>query len=171
MVLNKTIFALGIILTSSLSAQAVQADGHVMPAPNGITLPEGYKDWRVISMSHRTDHKSVRVILGNDIAVDAARSNKTSPWPDGSVLAKLVWKQKNEEFWPAAIAPDEFIHAEFMFKDNEKYKDTGGWGYARWLGLEQKPYGKDKEFVQECYSCHLPVKARDYVFTTPAVLP
>jgi len=169
--LNKNIFAIAVTLISAFSAQALQADGHVMPAPNGITLPEGYKDWRVISTSHRTDHHSLRVILGNDMAIEAARSNKTNPWPDGAILAKLVWKEKAEEFWPAAIAPDEFIHAEFMIKDSEKYKDTDGWGYARWLGLEQKPYGKDKDFVQECHSCHLPVKARDYVFSTPVSLP
>ena len=162
---------MGITLLGGLSVQSLQAGEGVMPAPNGISLPEGYKDWRVISASHRIDHESVRVILGNDVAIDAARANKTNPWPEGSVLAKLVWKQKDEEFWPAAIAPDEFIHAEFMIKDSEKYKDTGGWGYARWLGLDQKPYGKDKDFVQECYSCHLPVKARDYVFTTPVSLP
>ena len=58
-----------------------------------------------------------------------------------------------------------------MMKDSKPFKDTGGWGYARWLGMEQKPYGKDANFVQECVGCHTPVKDRDWVFTHPIKLP
>jgi hypothetical protein len=163
--------AIGMALLAGVSTLPVLADNHVKPAPNGISLPEGYKDWRIISQSHRTDNNTVRIILGNDIAVEAARSDNIRPWPKGSILAKLVWKQKSKEFWPTAIAPDTFVHAEFMFKDEDRYKDTGGWGYARWLGMDQVPYGKDKDFVQECFACHTPVKANDYVFTTVAPLP
>jgi len=151
--------------------QPLFAGDSVKPAPNGITLPAAYKDWRVISISHRTDNKTLRTILGNDVAVKAARAGNTRPWPNGSILGKLVWKQKAKESWPAAIAPDKFVHAEFMVKDSEKFKSTGGWGYARWLGLDQKPYGKDKNFAQECMNCHTPVKDNDWVFTKPAVMP
>lgn len=171
MKLNKYTQTICIALFAVTTTLPVLADNHVNPAPNGITLPEAYKDWRIISQSHRTDNNTVRIILGNDIAVQAARSDNIRPWPKGSILAKLVWKQKTEEFWPTAIAPDKFVHAEFMIKDSEIYKDTGGWGFARWLGMEQTPYGKDKDFAQECYTCHIPVKDRDYVFTTVAPLP
>ena len=51
----------------------------IPPAPNGIDLPQDYKDWRVIASSHRTDNNTLRVILGNDIAVEAARSGATKP--------------------------------------------------------------------------------------------
>ena len=68
------------------------AGGTVPAAPNGIALPEGYQDWKVISSSHREDNKTLRVILGNDVAIRAARSGETNPWPDGSILGKLVWK-------------------------------------------------------------------------------
>ena len=160
-----------IFLSLATISQSLFADTTIKPAPNGITLPEAYKDWRVISISHRTDNHSLRTILGNDIAVAAARAGNTNPWPKGTILGKLVWKQKAEEHWPTAIAPDKFVHAEFMFKDSEKYKSTGGWGYARWLGLDQKPYGKDSDFAQECVACHTPVKGNDWVFTTPAAMP
>jgi len=158
-------------LTIALASQPLSASESIKPAPNGITLPEAYKDWKVISMSHRTDNNTLRTILGNEIAVKAARAGKTRPWPKGSILGKLVWKQKAEEHWPSAIAPDKFVHAEFMIKDNEKYKKTGGWGYARWVGLDQKPYGNDKDFALECMGCHTPVKDNDWVFTTPAIMP
>ena len=143
----------------------------VAPAPNGITLPEGYRDWRLLASSYRSDNNTQRVILGNDVAIEAVADGKTNPWPDGAILAKLVWKNESIKEWPAAIAPGKFVHAEFMMKDSKKYTSTGGWGFARWLGTEQKPYGKDETFVQECFNCHLPVKSKDYVFTSPAALP
>lgn len=161
------ILALGFTTTLSF----VNAAGHAkkaQPSPEGIKLPEKYKDWKVISASHRVDNKSMRIILGNDIAIKASRAKQTNPWPNGSILGKLVWKQTAEENWPTAIAPKEFIHAEFMIKDAVKYKANGtGWGWARWLGKEQKPYPES----QSCIACHTPVKGKDWVFTTPIDLP
>ena len=163
-----SLVALIAVLTGSvqpLSALAVDA------APNGITLPAGYKDWRLISVSDRTDNGTLRAILGNDIAIQAARAGKTNPWPDGTVFAKLVWKAGKHEKWDSAMVPGNFVHAEFMTKDAGQYAATGGWGFARWLGMEQKPYGMDAGFVQECFGCHTPVKDNDYVFTHPVKLP
>ena len=150
-----------------LSAAAAAAE----PAPNGIQLPEGYRDWRVIAVSHRTDNNTVRAIVGNDAAVKAARDGKTSPWPDGAVIGKLVWKAVKHEVWEAAIVPGDLVHVEFMVKDAKKYAETGGWGFGRWLGKDQKPYGKDAAFVQECFVCHTPMQKADYVFTKLAPLP
>ncbi len=161
-------------LTSFLGATCLSFNAYaaeVKPSLNGIELPKDYKDWKVISQSHRIDNHSVRIIIGNDIAVKAAREKRTNPWPKGAILGKLAWKQKIDENWDKAIVPDKFIHAEFMFKDSEKYASTGGWGYARWVGLDQKPYGANKQFHQECFACHTPVKDRDYVYTTPVTLP
>jgi hypothetical protein len=149
-----------------------QAGAGVVPAaPNGINLPEGYKNWRVLAVSHRGDNNTLRAILGNDAAVKAARERRTNPWPDGAILAKLVWKDATHEHWPTATVPGAFVHAEFMVKDSVRYTATGGWGFARWLGMEQKPYGKDEAFAEECFGCHTPMRDNDYVFTAPAVLP
>lgn len=143
----------------------------VEPAPNGITMPEGYRDWPVLAVHYRPDNDTLRAVLGNDVAQKAAREGKTNPWPEGTTFAKLVWKAVKHDRWETAVIPGEFVHAEFMTKAAEKYASTGGWGYARWLGMEQKPYGKDADFVQECLGCHTPVKDRDYVFTHPVQLP
>jgi len=160
-----------IVFSTVLGTAAWAGNSSVAVAPNGIALPEGYKDWRVISVSHRTDNNTMRAIVGNDKAVEAARKGETNPWPDGSVLGKLVWKAEIDANWAAATVPGKFVHAEFMIKEAKKYEATGGWGFARWLGEDQKPYGKDASFVQECYGCHTPVKGNDYVFTHPAKLP
>lgn len=158
-------------LTMALSGAGLAQNAKPAPSPNGIELPAGYKNWRLISVAHRTDKPTLRAVLGNDIAIDAARSGKTNPWPDGAILAKLVWKDRQHPQWATATVPGEFVHAEFMFKDSKKYAATGGWGWARWVGMEQKPYGKDANLAQECVACHQPVKGNDLVFTKPVALP
>jgi len=162
-----------VLVTAGLAGTVpmLSAGERVEPAPNGIELPAGYQDWRVISSSHREDNKTLRVILGNDAAVQAARDGNINPWPDGAVLGKLVWKDSSHPAWEKATVPGEFVHAEFMIKDAQRYPDTGGWGFARWTGLDQQPYGKDASFVQECFGCHTPVKDNDYVFTHPSAMP
>lgn len=162
------------ILLSLFSAISFAEDNDIKTKPNleGLELPEKYKDWRVISASHRTDNKTIRIILGNDVAIKASRSNQTKPWPEGTILGKLVWKQTAEKNWPTAISPEEFIHAEFMYKDTKKFKSNGtGWGWARWLGKGQEPYGDKNDLNQSCIACHTPVKGNDWVYTIPVQLP
>jgi len=144
------------------------ANDNSISSSHGVPYPEGWQNWATIAVSHRTDNKTMRVILGNDIAVKAARAGQTNPWPDGAIIGKTVWKDTQLEFWKAATAPGKFVHAEFMFKDSKKYAKSHGWGWARWVGLTQKPFEKG---MQVCISCHTPVKGRDWVFTDPASLP
>ncbi len=141
------------------------------PAPNGIALPKDYRDWRVISVSERTDSNTMRVIIGNDVAVAAARAGRTSPWPEGAVLGKVVWKPVKDGLWPAANVPGEVVHVEFMAKDSKQFASTGTWGYSRWRGMDLQPHGKDASFAQECFGCHTAAKGKDYVFTRPAAIP
>jgi len=139
------------------------------PDPShGISYPTGWESWAAIAVSHRTDNNTIRVILGNEVAVKAARSGVTNPWPDGSILGKVVWKDTQLENWKAATVPGELVHAEFMFRESEKYSETHGWGWARWVGLEQTPFNKG---AQVCISCHTPVQDRNWVFTDPAPFP
>ena len=147
------------------------ADDVPPPSPNGIAFPSGYQDWRVIGVSHRLDNETMRAILGNDVAIEAARAGQTKPWPDGAVLAKVVVKQRNDDNWPDAIVPADWVHVEIMVKDSERYASTLDWGFARWLGAAKTPYGEDAGFAQECVGCHEPLADRDYVFTTPIDFP
>lgn len=166
--MNKHLKNMIIILVSGVSAKVGAADIEV--SPNGIPFPADYINWSVISTSHRVDNKTLRVIMGNDIAVKAARSGQINPWPKGAMLGKVVWKEGTDKHWPTAVVPKKFVHAEFMLKDADKYKSTGGWGYARWKGKDLKAYGKDASFASECVACHTPVKGQDWVFTRPAPL-
>lgn len=171
--LDKLILKLVFIVVCSMTATspALSQSVTVAPAPNGIEIPKNYKNWQILGVSHRTDKDSLRIILANPIAYKAATESQTNPWPDGSMIAKLAWKDSTHPNFAAATVPGELAHVEFMIRDNLKFADTNGWGYARWLGMEQKPYGKDANFAQECSTCHLQAKETGYVFTRKAPLP
>jgi hypothetical protein len=165
-ILAVTAVALCVAVSTSGRAMAQAA-----PAPNGIALPADYKDWRAISVSQRTDNNTLRVILGNDIALKAARSGSTNPWPDGAALGKVVWKLDKDPSWQPATIPGELVHVEIMVRDSRKHAATGNWGYARWRGMALQPHGENAGFAQECFACHTAVKGKDYVFTRPAPMP
>ena len=139
-------------------------------ATNGIALITGYRNWEVIAPSYREDKNHIRVILGNPAAIKAMKEN-IRPFPDGSVMAKVAWNAVKHPKFPAATVPGAFSQVEFMIKNSAKFRETGGWGFARFVGNELKPYGKNSSFVMECFGCHQPVKGNDYVFTGFAAVP
>jgi hypothetical protein len=132
---------------------------------NGLSFDPSFECWTLLSITDRGDNNSFRFILGNEVAVKAAQTGNISPWPDGSRFAKIAWQQ---ELGPdGLIHPGKFIQVELMVKNAREYKDTEGWGWGRWRGLDLKPYGNDAHFVNECTGCHQPLRGNDYVYTMP----
>ena len=148
----------------------------------GITIPDGYRDWRLISVNHLAGAggklKQVRAQLGNDIAIKAFREGKL-PFPDGTVIAALHWNEASSEennkvldigFPGVGLQSSVAQSAEnvqFMVKDLKKYAETGGWGFADFKN--GKPDNEDLH--KTCFPCHQPAKDRDYVFTRYAPTP
>jgi hypothetical protein len=137
----------------------------VKPELNGLAFMPDYRDWSPISCTERWDNGTMRVIMGNPVAVKAVNEGHTNPWPDGSAFAKVDWKQLLRP--SGEIEPGEFVQVELMVKDKDRYSATDGWGWGRWKGEQLRPYGKDAAFVTECMHCHQPMKERDFVFTMP----
>jgi hypothetical protein len=165
--MKKTSFFV-LCLAGSLAAVAYVS---VPPAaPNGITLVDGYRSWQVIAPSFRPDKEHIRLIMGNEAAVRACREGQR-PFPDGAIFAKIAWSARKHPDFPAAVIPGPFAQVEFMIKDSRKFKATGGWGFARFVGKELQPYGRDAGFARECFSCHEPVAGNDFVFTSWAGIP
>jgi Haem-binding domain/Cytochrome P460 len=137
----------------------------VNPEFNGFPFDPAFESWKPISTTDRGDNNTFRFILGNDVAVKAAQSGNISPWPDGARLAKIAWQQ---QLGPDGLVhPGKFVQVELMLKDAQRYKDTEGWGWGRWRGMDLTPYGKDATFVNECTGCHRPLRGNDYVYTLP----
>ncbi len=137
----------------------------VQTAPNGIPFPSGYKNWKAISSTDRTDQNTLKIVLGNDVAIRAIADHNISPWPEGTVLAKVSWQQKPDQY--GVTRTGKFGHVGFLIKNSRKFASTAGWGWAQWTGLELKPFGKDANFARECVACHAPLRRNDYVFTAP----
>jgi hypothetical protein len=137
----------------------------VSPEFNGFLFAPGFEGWKLISTTDRGDNNTFRFILGNDIAFRSAQSGHISPWPDGSEFAKIAWQQVTGA--DGLVHPGAFIQVELMLKDARRFRQTDGWGWGRWRGVNLRPYGKDAHFVDECTSCHQPVRGDDYVYTLP----
>lgn len=138
----------------------------VKPEFNGVAYNPDYKNWRVISSTDRFDNKTMREILGNNVAVKAIAEGHINPWPDGTMFAKVAWQQSAPDA-QGVVKTGAFVQVELMIKDATKYASTEGWGFGRWRGADLKPYGKDAGFQNECTGCHAPMAKNDYVYTMP----
>jgi hypothetical protein len=137
----------------------------VHPEPGGFAFDPTFEGWKLLSTTDRGDNYTMRFILGNDIAIKAARAGNISPWPAGVRFAKVAWQQQPGS--DGLVHPGHFVQVELMDKDAKQYKDTDGWGWGRWLGLDLKPFGNDPAYTNSCTGCHLPVRGSDYVYTLP----
>jgi len=144
----------------------------------GVTVPAGYRDWKVISIARlRTDKvDQLRAQLGNDIAIKAFKEGKL-PFPDGSMIAALHWNYVPSEANDKALAgafpgaqsfvAGPAVNVQFMVKDSKKYAASGGWGFADFK--DGKP--GDKALHEACFPCHQPAKDHDFVFAHYAGTP
>ncbi len=155
---------------SEMPAAAAQAKPPVdlaatSPEPGGLAFDPTFEGWKLLSTTDRGDNYTLRFILGNKVAIDAARAGNVSPWPEDARFAKIAWQQRMGS--DGLIHPGAFVQVELMDKGAERYKSTDGWGWGRWRGLDLKPYGKDANYITECTGCHLPVRGNDFVYTLP----
>ena len=62
-------------------------------ALNGIAYIPDYKNWQVVSASERFDNGTMRLILGNPIAIKAIREHNIAPWPQGATFQRLLLRK------------------------------------------------------------------------------
>jgi hypothetical protein len=146
--------AIGLTMFAALPFALGHAEDGASPT-FGIILPARYRDWKLVSVAHEE----------GDIAIQAYREGKL-PFPDGTIIARLAWsylpsEENNKVFGRTqsfVVGPP--TNVQFMVKDAKKYAPTGGWGFA------QFDDGKPANIVvNDCFSCHVPVKDRDFIFT------
>jgi len=145
----------------------------------GVTVPPGYRDWKLIAVKHPTvgdKADQLRAQLGNEIAIKAFREG-TIPFPDGSMIAALHWTRVLSDK-DTKVIDGQFpeaqsfiigapVNVQFMVKDSKKYAATGGWGFADFTnGMPG-----DRKLHEACFPCHGPAKDHDFVFTRYASTP
>jgi mono/diheme cytochrome c family protein len=159
---------------AAVSAQ----DKYALKIPNGLAFSEfrGYEAWSVISLSHNGDR--LAAILGNPVMINAYKAGipgNGRPFPDGAKMAKVHWNAKVNVGEPGGpTVPDTQHDVDFMVKDSNRFRDSGGWGYGVFEYLpasdkfrlgnltDKPPQGNDAKCG---FACHTAVKTKDYVFT------
>ena len=157
-------------IAAAVIASWVPASGHADEEASpiyGITIPQGYRDWKLISVTHEEGaFDQLRAQLGNDIAIKAYREGKL-PFPDGAIIVALHWKrvpsdEDNKVFGKVqAFVAGSAVNTQVMVKDSKKYAASGGWGFADFN--DGKP--SDEAVHKACFACHQPAKDHDFVYT------
>ena len=158
------------IVGAALNAQGREDEKYSLRSPDGIAFSDfrGYEDWAVAS-SARTEEVQ-KVIVANPAMIEAFRAGNPGTdrnFPEGSKIVKLQWSQKKstEATFPVDV-PDVFKQACVMEKDSKRFPKTGGWGYAVFnYDATSHKFTPDPTAHADCgNSCHMAVKAKDYIF-------
>jgi hypothetical protein len=166
-----TIFAAAVAVVAVLVAAAgYPQDKYSLTSPSGIAFSDfrGYEDWPVVSSARQDD--ILKVIVANPSMITAFKAGvpgNGQPFPDGSMIVKLQWKQKKStEAQFAVDVPDVFTQAFVMEKDSKRFPNTGGWGYAVFnYDAPSDKFAADPKSLSDCgNACHTVVKAKDYIF-------
>jgi Cytochrome P460 len=168
-----TMMATAVTVLAVLAATVYAHDGqdkYSLKSPGGIAFSDfkGYEDWSVVS-SARTD-EVLKVIVANPAMINGYKAGvpgNSQPFPEGSMIVKLQWKpKKSTEAQFAVDVPDVFKQAFVMEKDSKRFPKTGGWRYAVFnYDAASNKFTADANSPADCgQSCHLAVKAKDYIF-------
>ncbi len=154
-------------LMGVLAAAALLGAGAAALADTKLAPPKNYRQWFHVNTAIVTKDSPVFDQIGgmhnvyvNAIGLKALKSGGT--YPDGSVFASDVHE----------VTLSDGVYSEggrkgvaVMVKDAKKYAATGGWGFQVWIGGDpSKPAVTDA--AKQCFGCHVPQKAHDYVFST-----
>jgi len=168
-ILATAVAVLAVLVAAAVYAQDAQ-DKYSLKSPSGIAFSDfrGYEDWSVVS-SARTD-EVLKVIVANPAMINAYKAGvpgNGQAFPEGSMIVKLQWKpKKSTEAQFAVDVPDVFTQAFVMEKDSKRFPKTGGWGYAVFnYAAATDQFTADPKSLSDCgHSCHVAVKAKDYIF-------
>jgi Cytochrome P460 len=162
-----------VAFTAPASGRADEAASPNASPIYGVTIPDGYRDWKLIAVKQlhfAGMGEQLRAQVGNDIAIKAFKEG-TLPFPDGAIIAAIHWtrvpSEDNDKVLNGPFPGTQSfvigsrVNVQFMLKDSKKYAATGGWGFADFK--DGKP--GDKALHETCFPCHTPAKDRDYVFT------
>jgi hypothetical protein len=174
-----TIFVMVVTVLAVLVAVAVHAqdngpmnaqDKYSLKSPSGIAFSDfrGYEDWASVSSARQDE--ILKVIVADPKMIKAYKSGvpgNGQPFPEGSRIVKLQWKQKKStEAQFAVDVPDVFTQAFVMEKDSIRFPKTGGWGYAVFnYDAVSGKFTADAKSLSDCgNACHTAVKSKDYIF-------
>jgi hypothetical protein len=172
---------LSFLATAMVSAASSKGqDAATASPPIAFSEFAGYRAWQLIAPAlvpgsgcGFSNDGCLKVILGNATMIEALRDGipaNGKPVPDGAAMAKLEWTRASNPASPYdVVVPGVYQGVSFMVKDSKRFPRTDGWGYALFrynadTGAFEAVIGA-RAAASRCHTCHLRVKALDYVFT------
>jgi hypothetical protein len=151
---------IGMVFTAGTLAAATEA---------GIEVPADFQHgYLANSMLVTKEPNKTGLIAGNHliyvnrVGFGRLKLGGSSAYPDGTIFVDDV-RDFSADDGVYRQGGRKFLTA--MVKDSRKYASTGGWGFQAWPnGDRTKPIVNDP--VKQCFTCHAPNKANDYVNST-----
>ena len=146
------------IVVAAGSAMAVNQDG-------SVDYPSGYRSWQHIkSMIIQPGHPledpfgGIHHIYGNAKAMTGMNGGE---YENGAVFVfdLLDYDDSNK-----TIVEKGRKRIDVMRYDTDQFSDTGGWGYATFVG-DSTTTQLDQDVTVACHACHTGAKASNYVFS------
>ena len=157
-----------LLCTAALAASAsIAATAPALSQDAPVPYPEGYRDWyHVKSMVIEEGHAlyeafgGIHHIYANEKAVQGYRAGV---FPDGAVIVFDLLEAHRDD---NTLTEGPRKVAGVMHKDAKAYAETGGWGFEGFAGGDPDSPVVGDQAESACFSCHLPMKERDYVFSS-----
>jgi hypothetical protein len=131
-----------------------------------IPFPTEYREWAHVKSvlvgpqapSFPTEG-GIHHIYANPKAVEGYRSGT---FPDGSVV---VYNLLEVTATNGLTVEGPQRRLDMMVKDSQKYRETGGWGFARFMGENRTDDTLTADAQRSCFACHQKRKDHDSVFS------
>jgi hypothetical protein len=160
---RKCVFAAALLLGAWVLALMAQ-QGEKAPVPT--ELPKDWREWVHVKTGVIYSEKhplfeafgGMHHIYANKIAAEAYKKGEKK-FPDGSIIVFVLYEAKDEG--GMFVAGEKKVVA-VMVKDSKRYEKTGGWGWQAW---DAKGKALVTDPVEQCFTCHKPMRENDYVFS------
>ena len=134
--------------------------------PAQVPYPAGYRTWaHVKTMQILPGHPlhaafgGVHHVYANAKALEGYRTGR---WADGAVI---VFDLLEANAVDNTVGDGARKVVGVMHRDAARYASTGGWGFEGFKGDSRTERAVGPRAAEACFGCHLPQKARGYVFS------
>jgi hypothetical protein len=133
-----------------------------------VPYPNGYRSWQhVKSVVVGPEHKSFASEGGKIFQFyanrDAVEGYRVGKFPKGSVIVReTLHTVAGEGESKGIITEGEHSSLDVMMKDDDRYAETGGWGFETFDSKNTRLVEKDRA---RCYACHSKQREHDLVFS------
>jgi len=155
------VMAGGLALTLGLVAAR-----EVARADNDVPFPQGYREWKHVKSALVGPQSpffetagGLHHVYANEEAMKGLRSGS---FPDGAVLVFELLATVEKA---GVTSEGSRQRVDVMLKDRRLYRESGGWGFERYVGDNERESVLTAARKAECFACHQQGREHDFVFS------